>query len=140
MRNLLLGTMSLLISGCVVGLPLDHAEARADMPKASVTHSVFKKYTPYSVVRKKMWRLGWQPVRNANADPCEKDDIRCTGRREMQSCAGTDEANCIFLWKKDARVREIHTIRVPPVFSGSKSCSLQLREQEVQLCPNPNLD
>jgi hypothetical protein len=142
MRKLLPGIVFLLIYGLFfAGLPFDQAEARVNRPKTGATDPVFKKYTQYSVVRERLLQSKWEPVRrNRGADPCQKDDKRCEGRPEMQSCAGTSEANCIFLWKKNGRVREISTIENEPVIAGSKSCPLRIKEKKVQLCPSPDLD
>lgn len=149
MRNILRRSAFLLISGLLfAGLPSDCVEARTNRPKTTgATQPILKKFTPYSVARERLLKSGWQPVINAGADPCEKGDERCEGKPEMQSCAGVAEANCVFLWKKNGRVREISAItktiarEEQQVISGSKSCSLRLnKDKEVQLCPSPYLD
>ena len=150
MRNLLRGSVFLLVSGLFfAGLPSDGAEARPSRSKtASATQPVLKKFTPYWAARGRLLLSGWDPVTdNKSADRCEKGVSRCEGKPEMQSCAGTAEANCVFLWKKNGRVREISTItktiagKELQVISGSKSCPLRLnKENDVQLCPSPYLD
>ena len=150
MRNLSLSSVFLLISSLFfAGLPSDQAEARVSRPKMTgATQPVLKKFTPYWAARGRLLLSGWDPVTdNKSADPCEKGDSRCEGKPEMQSCAGTAEANCVFLWRKNGRVREISTITKTiageelQLVSGSKSCPLRLnKEREVQLCPSPYLD
>lgn len=145
----MLGSASLLISSLFfAGWLPDRADARISRPKMTgAAQPILKKFIPYSVARERLLQSGWEPVSNASADPCEKGDSRCEGKPEMQSCAGTGEANCVFLWKKNGRVREISTItkiiarKEQQVTSGSKSCPLRLnKEQEVQLCPGRYLD
>lgn len=70
----------------------------------------FQKNEPYADVRTKLLAAGWQPFHADDADTCESGDPRCEGRPEMESCAGTGQANCKFLWKKQSRVLAICTV------------------------------
>lgn len=82
------------------------------VPLASVANDVpsFKKGEDYGAVRTKMIKAGWVPFHASDADKCDSDDPRCTGRPEMVSCAGTGMANCKFLWKKDSRTVALCTV------------------------------
>jgi hypothetical protein len=79
----------------------------------SFLHSA--KGVSYAVLRRKLIRSRWQPAITANADRCGTGDARCEGRPEMQSCAGTGEANCLFLWRKDGTLLAISTIGDPAI-------------------------
>lgn len=80
----------------------------------------FKKGESYTSVRKKMIKVGWKPFRSPNADKCSKGDTRCQGRPEMESCAGTGEANCAFLWKRKGKTVSIYTVGEDADYSGHK--------------------
>lgn len=68
------------------------------------------KMEPYTYVRAKMIAAGWKPYHAADADTCSDGDKRCKGRSEMQSCAGTGMANCIFTWSNGQRFVGITTV------------------------------
>ncbi len=53
----------------------------------------------YREVRKKLMKLGWQPVTLPTATPCGSDD-RCRGFPEVYYCQGTGQAACMYMWKK----------------------------------------
>jgi hypothetical protein len=117
------------------GYAIQNSWAQVNRSKKRVSRPAVKEYPQYEIARKKLVQRKWQPVSNASADPCQKDDTRCEGKPEMQSCAGTAEANCIFLWQKNGRVREVNTINVPPVVVFSRSCPLRLnKNREIELC------
>lgn len=79
----------------------------------------FKKHEGYESVRTKLLRAGWKPIHALDADECPDWDVRCKGRPEMFSCAGTGLGSCLFLWEKDGDVKGICTVGEDrPVFSG----------------------
>jgi len=79
------------------------------------------KMEPYTYVRAKMIAAGWKPYRAADADTCSDGDKRCEGRPEMQSCAGTGMANCIFTWSNGQRYVGITTVgEDDPVVDGAR--------------------
>jgi hypothetical protein len=59
----------------------------------------FRTGTPYRKVRKKLMKLGWQPMTLPSATPCGDDD-RCRGFREVYFCSGVGRAVCIYMWRK----------------------------------------
>lgn len=69
----------------------------------------FAQGQPYAQVRETLLRDGWQPVISKDADECMKDDSRCQGRPEMQSCSGTGLAMCRFEWQRGERRLSICT-------------------------------
>ncbi|SOZ73845.1 hypothetical protein CBM2626_U60006 [Cupriavidus taiwanensis] len=79
------------------------------------------KIEPYTYVRAKMIAAGWKPYHAADADICSDGDKRCEGRSEMQSCAGTGMANCIFTWSNGQRFVGITSVgEDDPVVDGAK--------------------
>jgi len=70
----------------------------------------FDKNENYSITRTKMLNAGWEPYHAEDADVCTEYDTRCKGRPEMEACAGTEKANCKFLWKKNGSIAAIFTI------------------------------
>ena len=78
---------------------------------------VFKKDAPYASVRKTLIAKGWEPVTTADAQPCG-DDPRCKGLPEVEACAGTGLANCLFTWRRGKSLIGITTIGERPVFDG----------------------
>jgi hypothetical protein len=64
----------------------------------------------YAQARRTLQSRGWAPVRLPGADRCPSGDERCEGRPEMFSCAGTGLAACVFTWRRNATVIEVHTI------------------------------
>lgn len=78
----------------------------------------FKKGEKYASVRAKMISAGWKPFHSPSADSCPADDTRCNGRPEMESCAGSSQANCKFLWKKDEQTIAICTLWEDPEFDN----------------------
>lgn len=70
---------------------------------------LFKENESYATIRTKMIDSGWTPFHSENADACLEGDLRCEGRPEMESCAGTGMANCKFLWKKNEKITAICT-------------------------------
>ncbi len=82
------------------------------VPAVSNAQSVppLKKGESYATVRIKMLKAGWEPYHAPDAEPCMDGDLRCQGRPEMESCAGTGLANCKFLWKKQQKIVGICTV------------------------------
>ncbi len=72
----------------------------------------------YTSIRQKMLQAGWQPFHAPDADVCYKEDERCAGRPEMESCVGTNLGNCRFLWVKDGEKTGICTIGDNAIFDG----------------------
>ena len=89
--------------------------ARMHRQKKPVSLPAFEKGELYSALRGRLVNSGWQPASNVDADQCIRGDGRCEGRPEMQSCAGTGEANCLFLWQKASTFIAVSTIYDPPV-------------------------
>jgi len=89
-----------------------------DRPPAIAAFPKFTDNAPYSELRRKLLEAGWQPASNADADRCEPGDTRCEGRSEMQSCAGTGEGNCLFLWRKGDAVFAVSTIGDPALVAA----------------------
>jgi hypothetical protein len=77
--------------------------AAAPMPKIA-------KGTPYGQARQTLMKQGWKPVVSPGADKCLEGDVRCEGRPEMLSCAGTGLAHCLFVWRQGSQVIEVGTI------------------------------
>ena len=70
----------------------------------------FKKNESYKSVRAKMLKAGWKPFHAPDAEECANGDKRCENRPEMQQCAAeTDEAPCVFLWKRKGKTFVIQT-------------------------------
>lgn len=79
------------------------------------------KMEPYAYVRAKMIAAGWKPYHAADADTCSGGDKRCEGRPEMQACAGTGMANCLFTWSNGQRFVGITTVgEDEPVVDGAR--------------------
>lgn len=72
----------------------------------------------YTSIRQKMLQAGWQPFHSPDADTCYKEDERCQGRPEMESCTGTGLGNCRFLWIKNGEKTGICTIGDNAIFDG----------------------
>lgn len=71
----------------------------------------FPKSTNYREARRSLIGLGYKPVTLPGSDVCEKGDGRCEGFSEMNSCAGTGLAQCVFVWKSpNDRLIEIVTV------------------------------
>jgi hypothetical protein len=98
--------------------------------KTRAVYPTFKKYTEYSTAREQLLQSGWQAASNTHADQCIKGDGRCEGRPEMQSCAGTSKANCLFLWQKASTLIAVSTVDDPPVIEAVE-CRAHCRS------PNP---
>lgn len=79
----------------------------------------FKKREFYTSVRTKMIKAGWKPFRSPDAEECLAGDKRCENRPEMESCASTGNAPCIFLWKRKGKTVVIMTVgEEDAVYSG----------------------
>ncbi len=78
-----------------------------------------KKSESYAMVRVKMIKAGWKPYHSPDAQDCG-GDARCEGRPEMEACAGTGMANCVFLWKRKGKTVEILTTGENPVYEKYK--------------------
>lgn len=76
--------------------------------------------TPYASVRNTLLALGWRPITLPDADRCGRTDERCQGRPEMQSCAGTGMANCLFTWKRNNTVIGVSTVGEDTTFDGTQ--------------------
>ena len=59
----------------------------------------FRNGITYREVRKKLMKLGWQPITLPTAIPCGDDD-RCQGLPEVYICGVGASAVCIYMWKK----------------------------------------
>jgi hypothetical protein len=77
-----------------------------------------KKGENYRSVRAKMMKAGWKPFHAKDADVCQRGDARCQNRPEMQSCAGTGQANCRFLWRRRGKTVVVFTIGENAVYDG----------------------
>ena len=91
---------------------------QANFRKSKAFCPHFAKSVPYETARARLIQSGWHPGEPRNPDPCEKGDGRCEGRPEMQSCAGTADANCQFLWQKTGTLIAVSTKADPPVVDG----------------------
>jgi hypothetical protein len=80
---------------------------------ATIAYPQFTKNEAYAAFRDKLVQSGWQPEKTTDADQCMAGDARCKDRPEMQSCAGTGEANCLFLWRKGDTVLAVSTVNDP---------------------------
>jgi hypothetical protein len=78
----------------------------------------FRKQSPYAVARERLVSAGWRPASTPNADTCMEGDGRCQGRAEMESCAGTADANCLFLWRKGDVIIGVSTVGDPAVVAS----------------------
>jgi hypothetical protein len=105
--------------------------ARVHRPKKSAPLPAFEKGEPYSALRGRLVNSGWRPASDADADQCTKGDGRCEGRPEMQSCAGTGEANCLFLWQKASTLIAVSTIYDPPV-AEAVECRAHCRKPKAR--------
>ncbi|MGL4285341.1 MAG: hypothetical protein ACRCVA_03295 [Phreatobacter sp.] len=74
--------------------------------------------TPYASVRDTLLAIGWRPVTMPGADRCSRYDSRCKDRPEMESCAGTGMANCLFTWQRNNTVIAVSTIGEEAAFDG----------------------
>lgn len=103
----------------------NNANTKASACAASVTVAkseklpLFAENEPYSSVRNKMLQAGWQPYHAPDAGTCYKEDERCQGRPEMETCTGTGLGNCRFLWIKDGEKASISTIGDNAIFDGA---------------------
>jgi hypothetical protein len=102
------------------GASTAHAVAIIDIPLENVrsTYPRFVPGRPYSRFRNRLRQNGWKPASTPDADRCDQGDTRCTRRPEMQSCAGTGEANCLFRWRKGGIIIEVSTVGDPPTISA----------------------
>jgi len=102
--------------------PTMFAQAATKKPGAATRpYPRLAKASPYAKARETLLAAGWEPVVSADADPCEAGDGRCEGRPEMESCAGTGEGNCLFVWRKGKAVIAVTTYDDPPKVA-SVSC------------------
>jgi hypothetical protein len=88
---------------------------RAHRQKKHAPLPAFKRNEQYSALRERLANSDWHPASKVDADQCIKGDDRCEGRPEMQSCAGTGEANCLFMWQRASTLIAVSTIADPPV-------------------------
>ena len=106
--SLTLGATVLLALGCV------HINAQAQaIPVVGLG-------TPYGQVRAALQKEGWTPVRQT-ADPHDYmgADLRKRGWNEVQVCAGTGRAPCVFVWKnRQGKELEVVTTGEEPKFGG----------------------
>jgi hypothetical protein len=100
------------------GMVAQNTAAKATQPAVRTEYPTFANGTPYSVARERLIQSGWQPASTAGADQCEENDARCKGRPEMQSCAGTGEGNCLFLWRRVEALIALITIGDPPMVTA----------------------
>jgi len=89
--------------------------SKVAQPRRSAAYPTFKKGTPYESARKALLSSGWQPVPPSGESPCEAGDDSCEKMPELQSCAGTGEGNCLFLWRRDGTVIAVFSISDPPL-------------------------
>ena len=92
--------------------------ASGNRARKNAAYPTLRKHTQYSIARERLLRSGWQPASTSDADQCEKGDTRCEGRPEMQACAGTGEANCLFCWQKSGSLIVVTTVYDPPVIDA----------------------
>jgi hypothetical protein len=97
---------------------LQNSWARVNGQRKRALYPTFKKYTAYRTARERLLQLNWESASDSHADQCIKDDARCEGFPEMQSCSGTSQANCLFLWKKAGTLIAVSTIDDPPVIEA----------------------
>jgi hypothetical protein len=97
---------------------LQNSWARVIGHRKGALYPTFKKYTPYRTARERLLQLNWESASDSQADQCIKDDARCDGFLEMQSCSGSYPANCLFLWKKAGTFIAVSTIFDPPVIEA----------------------
>lgn len=96
----------------------DSSQQNNSAEHAATAYPQFAKDEDYKTFRAKLVQAGWQPETAADADHCMAGDERCKGRPEMQSCAGTGAANCVFLWRKGDTVMAVSTVGIPTTVSG----------------------
>ena len=122
---------SFLVAACVAGLvaaaPVLVQHAKAGSPAAesskpskkqkAALYPRFKKGTPYKAARATLLSSGWSPVPPTGESPCEPGDTSCEEMPELQSCAGTGEGNCLFLWRRNETVVAIFSVSDPPVIA-----------------------
>ncbi len=77
-----------------------------------------KKGEIYAKVRLKLLKAGWKPFHSPDAGECLDGDARCAGRPEMENCAGTGLAPCVFLWKRKDKTIVIFTIGEEANYNG----------------------
>ncbi|TGD92488.1 hypothetical protein [Methylobacterium nonmethylotrophicum] len=78
----------------------------------------FLKGTSYASARSRLIALDWKPAKTPDAQPCGGDS-RCIGRPELEACAGTGAANCIFTWRRGGTLIAVSTAgERDPVVSG----------------------
>lgn len=71
------------------------------------------KGSDYGKARNALIAMGWAPATMPDAQSCDGDP-RCKDRPEMEACAGTGLANCLFTWRKGAILIEVSTIGEEP--------------------------
>jgi len=78
----------------------------------------FPKGTSYASARSRLIALDWKPAKTPAAQPCGGDS-RCIGQPELEACAGTGAANCIFTWRRGGTLIAVTTAgERDPVVSG----------------------
>lgn len=77
----------------------------------------FAKGSDYEKARATLIAKGWTPATMPDAQSCDGDP-RCNGRPEMEACAGTGLANCLFTWRKGTMLIEVSTIGEDPRISA----------------------
>src|SRR5437764_2713918 len=109
------------LSSRAVAEPLQKPQAiyrdtsRVAQQRKPAAYPTFKKSTPYESARKALLSSGWQPVPPTGESPCQPGDDSCEKMPELQSCAGTGEGNCLFLWRRDGTVIAVSSISDPPL-------------------------
>ncbi len=76
--------------------------------------------TPYAKVRVALQKEGWTPV-HQTPDPHETHsrELRKRGWTEVQICAGTGRAPCIFVWQnRQGKLLEVVTTGDEPHFGA----------------------
>ena len=76
--------------------------------------------TPYKKVRAALLKEGWTPVRQ-NGDPNDYlgNEHRKKGWSEVELCAPTGAAPCVFVWQNQQGKRlEVVTVYEDPKFNG----------------------
>lgn len=76
--------------------------------------------TPYANVRTALLKAGWKPVRQKlESYDFMGIELRDNGWIEVESCAGTGMAPCLFVWRNQKGKRlEVVTVGENPKFNG----------------------
>ena len=65
--------------------------------------------TPYSVARRVLIATGYQPVSVQRPRCATGREEICRAYAETEACRADAQARCIFLWRREAALIEVHT-------------------------------